>query len=143
MTVEHDRSAPRRSGLHRFFLGLAIVAAALASLQPALGAFAFFRPSGAVELDTIHFVVGGLLYNAVLVMAILVFFTRVRHRWPLVALCVGQYVLVHLQLRLGLGSNDDPGLLAFHVPVGVLILVVSYAVVGLAWPTWRQRPCHS
>lgn len=142
MTVEHDRSAPRRSGLHRFFLGLAIVAAALASLQPALGAFAFFRPSGTVELDTIHLVVGGLLYNAVLVMAILAFFTRFRHRWPLVALSVGQYVLVHVQLRLGLGSNDDPGLLAFHVPVGVLVLVVSYAVVCLAWPTWRQRPCQ-
>lgn len=54
MTVEHGRPAPRRSGLHRFVLVLAIVAAALASLQPALGAPAFFRPSGSVDLDTIH-----------------------------------------------------------------------------------------
>lgn len=54
-------------------------------------------------------------------------------RWALFALCLVQYGLVHLQLRLGLGSNDDAALLAYHVPLGVLIFFLACLTMALAF----------
>jgi len=113
--------------------GLAVIAAALATVQPVLGSFAFFRRGNAVDYETIHLVVGGILYNLVLLLVVLVAFSRLRRRWILFLLCLVQYGLTHLQLRLGLGANDDPGLLAYHIPVGVLILLLSYLTVALGF----------
>jgi hypothetical protein len=112
--------------------GSAVIAALLATVQPVLGSFAFFRRD-AVDYDTIHLVVGGILYNLVLLLVVLVPFNRLRRRWTLFGVCLVQYGLTHLQLRLGLGASDDPGLLAYHIPVGVLIFLLSYLTVALGF----------
>jgi hypothetical protein len=115
------------------FRGLAILAALLATVQPVLGSFAFFRRGDAMDYETIHLVLGGILYNLALLLAVLVLFTRFRRRWTLILVCLVQYGLTHIQLRLGLGSNDDAGLLAYHVPVGVLIFFLAYLTVALSF----------
>ena len=122
-----------RAGLRWLFRGLAVIAALLASIQPFLGSFAFFRPSEAVDYESVHLVMGGLLYNAALALTVLAPFTRFRRRWPLFGICLAQYGLTHLQLRLGLGSNEDATLLSYHIPVGVLIVLVAYLTVALAF----------
>lgn len=53
--------------------------------------------------------------------------------WILFWVCLVQYGLIHIQLRLGLGSNEDAALLAYHVPAGVLISFLSYLTVALAF----------
>lgn len=85
--------------------GLTVIAALLATVQPILGSFAFFRRGDAVDYDTIHLVVGGILYNLVLLLVVVVPFSRLRHRWMLFLVCLVQYGLTHLQLRLGLGAT--------------------------------------
>lgn len=116
-----------------FFRGLAIIAALLATLQPVLGSFAFFRAGDPVDYDTLHLVVGGILYNAFIMLIVLAPFTRFRRRWVLFGLYLVQYGLTHLQLRLGLGSNEDVSLLAYHIPVGVLIFSLAYLTVALSF----------
>ncbi|MPZ97862.1 MAG: hypothetical protein GEU80_00770 [Dehalococcoidia bacterium] len=86
-----------------------------------------------MDYDTVHLVVGGILYNLAIVLAALAFFTRFRRRWVILAVCVVQYVLLHVQLRLGLESNEDAGLLAYHIPVGVLIFFTAYLTVTLGF----------
>jgi hypothetical protein len=115
------------------FRAFAVAAALLATAQPALGSLAFFRAGDRVDYESIHLVVGGILYNLAIVLAVLALFTRFRRRWLLFSLCLAQYGLVHLQLRLGLGSNNDTGLLAYHVPLGVLIFFLSYLTMALAF----------
>ena len=122
-----------RTAIQRVFRGLAIVAALLATVQPVLGSFAFFRSNDGVRYETMHLVVGGFIYNLAILLAVLAFFTQFRRRWILLAICLGQYGLTHLQLRLGLGSNDDAGLLAYHIPVGVLIFFVSYLTIAVSF----------
>lgn len=122
-----------RTTIRWIFRGSAIVAALLATVQPVLGSFAFFRRGDPVDYETIHLVVGGIFYNFVLLLAVLVLFTRFRRRWILFSVCLAQYGLTHIQLRLGLGSNDDAVLLAYHVPVGVLIFFLSYLTVALSF----------
>jgi hypothetical protein len=122
-----------RAAIEWIFRGLVIVAALLATLQPVLGSFALFRRGDPVNYETIHLVVGGILYNFAILLAVLVLFTRFRRRWILFTICLVQYGLTHLQLRLGIGSNGDVGLLAYHIPVGVLIFFVSYLTVALAF----------
>jgi hypothetical protein len=112
--------------------GSAIVAALLATVQPVLGPFALFRGGGAVDYETMHLVVGGILYNFALLLAVLVPFTKFRRRWILFSVCAVLYGLTHLQLRLGLGSNDGAGLLAYHIPVGVLIFFLSCLAAALS-----------
>jgi hypothetical protein len=113
--------------------GLAIIAALMATAQPVLGSFSFFLSSDPVAYETLHLIVGGLLYNAVLLLALLVGFARFRRRWILLGICILQYALTHAQLRLGLGSNDDATLLAYHIPVGVLIFFLSYLTAALTF----------
>lgn len=120
-----------RTKIRWLFRILAIVAALLATVQPILGSFAFFRRGDPVAYEAIHLVVGGILYNLALLLILLVLFTSFRRRWILFSVCLVQYGLTHVQLRLGLGSNDDAGLLAYHVPVGVLIIFLSYLTVAL------------
>ncbi len=113
--------------------GSAIVVAVLATVQPVLGSFALFRRGDSLDYETVHLVVGGILYNVTILLAVLVPFTKFRRRWILFAVCLVQYGLTHLQLRLGLGSNDDPGLLAYHIPVGVLVFFLACLTVGLSF----------
>lgn len=122
-----------RAAIRWIFRGLAIVAALLATIQPVLGSFAFFRHGDPVDYEMIHLVVGGIIYNLAILLAVLVLFTRFRRRWILFSVCLVQYGLTHIQLRLGLGSNNDAGLLAYHIPVGVLIFFLSYLTVALAF----------
>jgi hypothetical protein len=122
-----------RGAIQWIFCGLAILAALLTTIQPVLGSFAFFRRGDAIDYETIHLVVGGFIYNLAILLAVLVLFTRLRHRWLLFALCLVQYILIHIQLRLGIGSNEDVGLLAYHIPVGVLIFFVTYLTVALTF----------
>ncbi|HEY8477223.1 MAG TPA: hypothetical protein VIN09_10205, partial [Chloroflexota bacterium] len=105
-----------RTTVRWLFRATAVLAALLATVQPVLGSFSFFRPSDQVRYDTAHLVLGGVLYNLSIVLAVLAPFTRFRHRWALFAIGLAQYGLLHMQLRLGLGSNDDAGLLAYHIP---------------------------
>lgn len=51
--------------------GSAIAAALLATVQPLLGSFAFFRSGDRVDYETIHLVVGGILYNVAILLAVL------------------------------------------------------------------------
>jgi heme A synthase len=111
----------------------AILGALLASVQPLLGSFAFFRRADPVAYETIHLVVGGILYNIPIVLALVVFFTSLRRRWFLFVLCLAQYGLTHLQLWLGLASNQNARVLAYHIPLGVLIFFVAYLMVALAF----------
>jgi hypothetical protein len=76
---------------------------------------------------------GGIIYNLTILLAVLALFTRFRRRWVLFSVCLVQYGLTHIQLRLGLGSNDNAGLLAYHIPVGVLIFFLSYLTVALSF----------
>ena len=118
------------------FRGGAILGALLATIQPVLGSFAFFRRADSVAYEMIHLVVGGILYNVPVLLALLamvIFFTRLRRRWLLFVLCLVQYGLTHLQLRLGLASNQNARLLAYHIPLGVLIFFVAYLMVALAF----------
>lgn len=112
--------------------GLAAAAALLATVQPVLGPFALFRGADPVDYETLHLVVGGILYNVVLVLVPLAPFTGFRRRWFLFGVGLVQYGLVHAQLLLGLASNDDAGLLAYHIPLGVLIFLLSYLTLALS-----------
>ncbi len=118
-----------RKAIQEVFRALAIVAALLATVQPVLGSFAFFRGGDAVAYEPMHLIVGGILYNAALLLAILAWFTQFRRRGLLLVVSLALYGLTHLQLRLGLGSNEDGSLLAYHIPVGVLIVLVAYLTV--------------
>lgn len=122
-----------RTAMQWTFRGLAILAALLASVQPVLGSFAYFRGGGGVGYETVHLVVGGILYNVVLLLGAIVLFTGFRRRWVLFSVCLVQYGLTHLQLRLGLGSREDLGLLAYHIPVGALIFFLSYLTAALGF----------
>jgi hypothetical protein len=122
-----------RTTIRWIFRGLAIVAALLATVQPVLGSFAFFRRGDLVDYETIHLVMGGIIYTLAILLVVLVLFTRFRHRWILFSICLVQYALTHLQIRLGLGSNDNAALLAYHIPVGVLIFFLSYLTVALSF----------
>lgn len=94
-----------------------------------------------MDYGKLHLVVGGILYNVVILLALLALFTRLRRRKLLFSICLAQYGLLDLQLRLGLGSNDDPGLLAYHIPLGVLIFFVSSLTVApRVWPASRDTP---
>jgi hypothetical protein len=118
---------------------LAVIAALLATVQPVLGPFALFRGGDGLDYETLHLVVGGLLYNVVLLPPLLVPFTRLRRRWVIFAICLVQYGLTHLQLRLGLGSNEDAALLAYHIPVGVLLLGLSYLTAAMSFGLRFER----
>lgn len=122
-----------RTAIQWIFRGSAIVAALLATIQPVLGSFAFFRRGDPVDYEPMHLLVGAIIYNLAILLTVLAPFTRFRRRWILFAICLMQYVFLHIQLRLGLGSNTDVGLLAYHIPVGVLIFFVSYLTVALAF----------
>jgi hypothetical protein len=122
-----------RTTIQWIFRGLAIVTALLATVQPVLGSFALFRGANSVDYETIHLVVGSIIYNLALLLAVLVLFTRFRRRWILFSVCLVQYGLTHIQLRLGLGSNNNAGLLAYHIPVGVLIFFLAYLKVALSF----------
>jgi hypothetical protein len=122
-----------RTTIGWIFRGVAIVAALLATVQPVLGSFAFFRSADPMDYETIHLVLGGIIYNLAILLAVLALFTRFRRRWILFSACLVQYGLTHIQLRLGLGSNTDAGLLAYHIPVGVLIFFLSYLMVALGF----------
>jgi hypothetical protein len=74
---------------------LVILAALLATAQPALGAFSFFRRGDPIDYERLHLVVGGILYNVVLLLALLAFFAGFRRRWLIVSVCAVQYGLVH------------------------------------------------
>lgn len=115
------------------FRGLALVALVLVLIQPVLGSFSFFRPADSVSYDTIHLVVGAIIYNISIALALLALFMRVRRRWLFVGLCAAQVALLHGQLLLGLRSDPDVTLLAFHIPLGVLIVVISLVVVLLSF----------
>jgi hypothetical protein len=112
---------------------IAVIAAVLTTVQPVLGPFAFFRPGDGVNYELLHLVVGGLIYNAAILLILLASFTRLRWRGWLFGLSILQYALTHLQLRLGLGSNDDASLLAFHIPVGVAIFALAWGVAVLSF----------
>jgi hypothetical protein len=112
---------------------VAIVAALLATVQPVLGSFAFFRGRDSVDYESMHLVVGGIIYNLSILLIVLALFAGFQRRWLLLAVCLVQYGVTHIQLRLGLGSNDDAGLLAYLIPVGVLIFFVSYLPVALSF----------
>ena len=87
-----------------------------------------------MDYEMTHLVVGGILYNTVILLAVLAFFTKFERRWKLFWISVVQHGLVHIQLLLGLGSNENAGLLAYHIPVGVLIFFLSsYLTVALAF----------
>lgn len=122
-----------RSTVRWAFRALAILAALMATVQPLLGSFAFFRRNESINYETVHLVVGGILYNVVILLAILAPFTRFRRRWHLFGISVVQYVFLHIQLLLGLNSNDDARLLAYHIPLGVLIFLITYVTVGLSF----------
>ena len=122
-----------RTAIQWLFRGLAVAAALLATAQPVLGSFAFFRRSETVDYAAVHLAVGGIIYNLSILLAVLAFFTRFQRRWLLLAICLGLYGLTHLQLRLGLGTNTDASRLAYHIPVGVLIVVVSYVTAALSF----------
>lgn len=122
-----------RSKIGWIVRGLAIVAAALATAQPVLGSFSLFRSGDPLDYETIHLVMGGILYNAVLLLVLLSPFTEFRRRWILFAISLVQYALTHFQLLLGLRSIDDGGLLAFHIPIGVLIFFITYLTVALSF----------
>jgi hypothetical protein len=122
-----------RKAIQWVFRGLAIIAALLATVQPVLGPFAFFRGADAVDYETIHLIVGGILYNAAFLLAILAWFTQFRRRLLLLVVCVALYGLTHLQFQLGLGSSDDGSLLVYHIPVGVLIVLGAYLTVALGF----------
>jgi hypothetical protein len=122
-----------RSTVQWAFRALAVLAAIMTTVQPMLGSFSFFRHSDAISYDTIHLVVGGILYNVVLLLVVLAPFTKYRRRWTLLAICVVQYGLVHGQLLLGLESNDDAQMLAYHIPLGVLIVLIAYITAGLSF----------
>lgn len=113
--------------------GAATIAALLATIQPVLGSFSLFRGGDPLNYETIHLVVGGILYNFVLLLVVLAPFTRFRRRWTFFLICLLQYILLHVQLGLGLGSNDDATLLAYHIPVGVLIFFLAYLTVALSF----------
>jgi hypothetical protein len=67
------------------------------------------------------------------VVTVLSLLTQFRRRWLLFWLSLVQYGLIHLQLRLGLGSNGEPELLSYHVPLGVLISFLSYLTMAVAF----------
>jgi hypothetical protein len=114
------------------FRAVAAVAALLASVQPVLGSLALVR-GGEFDYEQLHLVAGGLLYVLAIVLAVIAPFTGFRRRWTFIGLCLVLYGLTHIQLRLGLGSNDDASLLAYHIPLGVLIVLVAYLTLGLSF----------
>lgn len=122
-----------RSVVQWVFRVTAVVALILTIVQPVLGPFAFFRPGDPVDYETIHLAVGGIIYNFAIVLVVLALFTRFRHRLLLFAISLVQYGLLHLQLLLGLESNDDAGLLAYHIPIGVLIFFLALLTVALSF----------
>jgi hypothetical protein len=122
-----------RTAIRWLVRGSAIAAAPLATVQPFLGSFALFRGDDVMDYESVHLVVGGILYNLILLLVVLAPFTRFRRRWILFGVCLVQYGLTHIQLRLGLGSNDDAGLLAYHIPIGVLIFFLSYLILALSF----------
>lgn len=121
-----------RSLVQWAFRVVAVLAALMTTIQPMLGSFSFFRNSDSVNYETIHLVVGGILYNFVLLLVSLAPFTKYRRRWILFAICLVQYGLTHVQLLLGLESNDDAQMLAYHIPLGVLIFLIAYLTAGLS-----------
>jgi hypothetical protein len=114
------------------FRTVAILAAVLTTVQPFLGSFSLFRADG-VDYEQIHLVVAGIIYNLTILVFALTLFARFRRRGIILGVCLVQYGLLHLQLHLGLESNNDPGLLAFHIPVGVLIFLIAYVTVALGF----------
>jgi hypothetical protein len=60
---------------------------------------------------------GRHLYNLILQLVVLAPLTGSRADGSSQRVCLVQYGLTHIQLRLGLGSNDDVGLLAYHIPM--------------------------
>lgn len=115
------------------FRGLAIVVALLATVQPVLGSFSFFRPADATDYAVIHEVAGSLIFYLSVVMAVLTFFSKFHRRWAILGCCLVLFVAAQGQLALGVKSNDDAGLLAFHIPLGVFIFLLTYLIAALSF----------
>src|SRR5690349_6869626 len=73
--------------------GAAILAALLATVQPMLGSFAFFRRGDLIEYETLHLVVGAFIYNVTILLALLAPFSKLPRRWMLFVVSLVQYVL--------------------------------------------------
>lgn len=131
--AEQGRSRPLYTAAQRIFQIVAITGALMTTVQPVLGSFAFFRRADPVAYEMIHLVVGGFLYYIPILLTILLFFAGFRRRGLLFVLTVAQYIFVHAQLRLGLASNQDARLLAYHIPLGVLIFFFAYLIAGLSF----------
>jgi hypothetical protein len=127
-----------RSTVRWVFRGAALFAALLATVQPVLGSFSFFRFSDSISYDTIHTVVGAGIYYLSMALAALAVFTRFQRRWVLLAVCLVQVVAVHAQLFLGVRSETNAILLAYHIPLGVLILVLTYLIAGPSFGVTRE-----
>jgi hypothetical protein len=56
----------------------------------------------------------------------------------LLAVCLVQVVAVHAQLFLGVRSETNASLLAYHIPLGVLILVLTYLIAGPSFGVTRE-----
>lgn len=115
------------------FRSLAILAAILASIQPVLGSFAFFRRSDSIGYETIHITAGSGIYYLSVLLGLLSLFTGFRRRWSLLSICIVLFVISQVQLLLGIESDTDATLLAYYIPLGVLILLLTYVIAGLSF----------
>lgn len=122
-----------RTGINWIFRGIAIVVLILTIVQPVLGPFAFFRSGDSIDYETIHAIIGSVIFYLTILLVLLVFFTRFRRRWVTRMCCVALVVATFFQLGLGYESNGDAGLLAYHIPLGVLVFLLALLVAALSF----------
>lgn len=115
------------------FRVIALIAAVLTTVQPVLGSFSFFRFGDSISYDTIHMEVGVGIYYSSILLVVLALFTRFRRRWIMLGLCIAQFVASQGQLFLGVESDTNAELLAYHIPLGVLILILAYVIAALSF----------
>jgi hypothetical protein len=87
---------------------------------------------GPIAYGRVHLVVGGILYNVVLLLAVPEFLALIRRRWTVVSVCIFSTHWCITSSGWGLARTRTSACLRSTFPVGVLILFLTYVTVALS-----------
>lgn len=108
-----------KSGPVWWYRWVSILTAVLLLIQPILaGQFAY---NGKSDLEDVHEMMGNVIFLTVAGQLALAFLARKTYGAGLVGHNAGLMVLVVAQIGLGYAGRDNEDLLAYHIPLGVLL----------------------
>lgn len=138
VSTPRDTSEPGGQKMRTTWQWITVVFALAILLQAVLASFGLFE--GEPRLVDFHRELGNILPLVALVqavLAIILFRRRVLGAWPL-SIGIALIPLVIGQLMMGYETSESSSAIAWHIPLGVLLMSLTTANAVLAW-TPRTR----